>query len=106
MVTAHRALMLRSLRYDKSETFETGRDLRDLVAWLEHTKVMSLAPGTGTVQVWSIQTLTVPLSAQVRQYPVDARGKISDVKSAAWPATFSQARHQNMCAALARIASL
>ena len=56
MVAAHRALMLRSLRYDKSETFETGRDLPDVVAWLEHTKVVSLAPGTGTMQVWSIQT--------------------------------------------------
>ena len=28
---------------------------------------------------------------------MDARAKISDVKSAAWPATFSQARQQNMC---------
>lgn len=41
MVAAHRALLLRSLRYGKSETFEIGRDLPDFVAWLEHTKVVS-----------------------------------------------------------------
>ena len=39
MVAAHRALLLRSLRYEKAEAFEVGRDLRDVVAWLEHTKV-------------------------------------------------------------------
>ena len=39
MVAAHRALLLRSLRYDKAETFDVGQDLRDVVAWLEHTKV-------------------------------------------------------------------
>ena len=43
-------------------------------------------------------TLTFP---QIRLYPVDARGKISDVKSAAWPATFSQARSHRNCTTLA-----
>ena len=38
MVAAHRALLLRSLRHDNAEAFEVGRDLRDVVAWLEHTK--------------------------------------------------------------------
>ena len=93
MVAAHRALLLRSLRYDKTETFEVGRDLRDVVAWLEHTKVCATGVhlAVALFMCGTCKQLTVSLSAQVRQYPVDARGKISDVKSAAWPALFSQA---------------
>ncbi|KAK9844113.1 hypothetical protein WJX81_004754 [Elliptochloris bilobata] len=64
MVAAHRTLLLRSLHYDRADALDVEQDLPSVVAWLEHTKV--------------------------RLYPVDARGSISDVRSAAWPSVFNQ----------------